>query len=322
MSKDIDFTTSRWLIFSNGMIGNTLLNEPVVRYIRETWPESMVDMVVDRPGFELLQSSPHVGEFFQFGKKKASLLDQWKLIRAWRKKKYDVSLHLRTGVRNEFLAMLAGVRLRAGFPLKGSPSYLNLVLSAPEEIHRLENRRMALEQTVGHEVRLKLPILYPTPAASDEAKAFLRDQSTGPGEYVIIHPTGNTCYGLEWTLGQWAEVVLNIAKDRHVVVVCMPDEQAACEKLIPQNERIHYYTGSVTVTSELIRLAGWFLGNDSGPGHMAAAWQKPRLVVYADQGLNYVRWHPLDTVNCRVLFREGFSAEAVLAHAHAMFEGM
>eukprot|EP00828_Plagiopyla_frontata_P020573 TRINITY_DN2633_c0_g3_i1.p1 TRINITY_DN2633_c0_g3~~TRINITY_DN2633_c0_g3_i1.p1 ORF type:complete len:378 (-),score=159.21 TRINITY_DN2633_c0_g3_i1:4-1137(-) len=117
-----DFMTKqpeRFLIFNNGMIGNTLFNMPAAAWLKREYPGCFVGMVVDRVGMELAGDDPNVDSFHVFNKKKDSLAVQFRLALALRRERYDVSLHLRKGVRNELLARLAGVKLRAGYRLKG-----------------------------------------------------------------------------------------------------------------------------------------------------------------------------------------------------------
>lgn len=308
----------RFLIFNNGMIGNTLFNMPAAAWLKREYPGCFVGMVVDRVGLELVGSDPDVDAFHVFNKKKDSLGDQFRLILALRRERYDVSLHLRKGVRNELLARLAGVKRRAGYRLKGSPQHLHVKLDEDTSVHRLESRAILMEVALGRPVTLERPRLHPDEAAETEVRGLLADAGTEPGGYMVIHPTGESQGGIAWSLDVYAGVVRELASDMPIFVICMPGERPEVEKAIPSGEKVHYYTGSIGVTAHLIRHARVFAGNDSGPAHIACAWDVSRVVTYRDDDTNFIKWQPIDLTGCRVLYQSGFTPEAVAAAVHEL----
>jgi len=309
----------RFLIFNNGMIGNTLFNMPVAAWLKQAYPGCFVGMVVDRVGLRLVGADPNVDVFHTFNKKKDSLMDQLRLILALRRERYDVSLHLRKGVRNELIARLAGVRLRAGYRLRGSLQHLHVKLAEDTSVHRLRSRALLMEAALGRAVELDRPRLHPVPGAEAEVAGLLADAGVEPGGYVVLHPTGDSQGGIGWSLPVYGEAVARLAAETPVFVVCMPGERGTVEKAIPPSDRVRYYTGDIAATAALIRHAGFFVGNDSGPAHVACAWDVPRLVVYRDDDANFTKWQPIDMAGCTVLFTRDFTPEGV---AVAALKGM
>jgi len=302
----------RFLIFNNGMIGNTLFNMPAAAWLKREFPGCFVGMVVDRVGLELVRNDPNVDSFHTFNKKKDSLGQQFRLIMALRREKYDVSLHLRKGVRNEVLARFAGVKLRAGYNLKGSPQHLHVKLDEDAAVHRLVSRAILMEAVFDSSVELDRPQLHPDAEAEAELDVFLAESGSERGEYYVLHPTGFSQGGLGWSLAAYGEAVKQLSKTAPVFVICMPGEKPDVEKGIPSSGRVHYYTGSVATTSALIRGAKVFIGNDSGPAHMACAWNVPRLVVYLDSDANYAKWQPIDMTGCAVMLQPDLASDAVI----------
>jgi ADP-heptose:LPS heptosyltransferase len=311
----------RFLIFNNGMIGNTLFNMPAAAWLKAEYPGCFVGMVVDRVGRELVDGDPNVDVFHTFNKKKDSLARQLRLVMDLRREAYDVSLHLRRGVRNEVLARLGGVFLRAGYTLRGSWQHLHVRVDEDMTVHRLESRAQLMEAALGRPVTLDRPRLHPVPQAEAEVRELLARESVIPGKYLVIHPTGDSQGGIGWSLPVWAEAVARLSRAMPVFIICMPGEQAAVERAIPQGNGVRYYTGGIAATSELIRRAGVFGGNDSGPAHMACAWDVPRLVVYLDNSANFAKWKPADTGGCEIMFQPAFTPEAVEAAVTSLRAG-
>ncbi|ADU61259.1 MULTISPECIES: glycosyltransferase family 9 protein [Pseudodesulfovibrio] len=304
---------NRFLLFNNGMIGNTLFNMPVAAWLKGAFPGCFVGMVVDRAGLDLVGADPNVDVFHTFNKKRDSLARQFRLVCALRREQYDVSLHLRRGVRNEVLARLAGVGLRAGYALRGSWQHLHVTVDEDMSVHRLASRAQLVEAALGRPVTLDRPRLHPSPEAEAEVRGLLAGTGMVAGTYLVVHPTGDSQGGIGWSLPVWAGVVARLSPSVPVFIVCMPHERAAVEQAIPEGERVRYYTGSVAATAELVRRAGVFAGNDSGPAHLACAWGTLRLVVYLDDAANFAKWRPASDEGCLVVFQPAFTVETVVA---------
>ncbi|WP_320169077.1 glycosyltransferase family 9 protein [Maridesulfovibrio sp.] len=300
----------KWLLFSNGVLGHTLYVLAAVKKLKEIYPDAFVTMVVDKGSAELVRANPLIDKVSIFDRKLDPLARQWELIREWRREKYDVSIHFRSGVRNELLAMLSGVKMRSGNNLKGSFQFLNRIFQDKKGVHVLENRSFFMSNVLGREVALSEPELHHDPEARKEVAASLKECGIEPGSYVVLHPAGKTSGGLKWSLEHWAGVAAKVAASRPVVVVCAPFEREKVREAI-SGQNIFHLEGSTAFLSELIAGCGWFMGNDSSPGHMAAIWQKPRVVVYSNGPDEFIKWSPLYPEQCRVVLKEEFVADGL-----------
>lgn len=311
----------RFLIFNNGMIGNTLFNMPAAAWLKREYPGCFVGMVVDNVGLQLVENDPNVDAFHTFNKKKDTLCQQLGLVMKLRREQYDVSLHLRKGVRNELLARFGGVKKRAGFKLKGSLQHLHVKLREDTSVHRLESRAILMEAALDRKVELERPRLHASPEAEAELETILFAAKAEAGEYFVLHPTGDSQGGIGWSLPVYGDVVKQLSEIAPVFVICMPNEQAAVEEVIPTGERVHFFTGSIATTSSLIRRAKVFMGNDSGPAHMACAWNTKRMVTYLDDDTNFTKWQPVDMAGCSVMFRSQFTPDNVVRAVKELSDG-
>lgn len=300
----------RWLIFSNGVLGHTLYVLSAIKELKKIYPGAFVTMVVDKGSAELVRDNPLIDKVSVFNRKEDSLSRQWELVKEWRRDRYDISIHFRSGVRNELLAFLAGVRSRNGNKLKGSFQFLNNIFQDRKGVHVLENRGFFMSNVLGREITLAPPELHHDQQAQSEVGAVLAENGIEPGEYVVLHPAGKTSGGLLWSLEHWAETASRVAARYPVVVVCAPFEREKVMEVI-NGDNIHHLGGSAAFLSEIISASRWFMGNDSSPGHMAAIWRKPRVVVYSNGPAEYVKWSPLFPDQCRVVLKEEFVANGL-----------
>lgn len=293
------------LIFRNGKIGNTLMALPVLDVLRESLPGVRLDMVADRLGLDLLEGDERIRRFYVFERETDSLRRQWELVREFHRQRYDFSLHLRTGVRNELLAFLARIPNRVGTKLKGSFQFLTHIAPKRGDVHVHEALRLLLSQALGREIRLGPPRLREQASAGEAARAWLNARGLAEGRYLIFHPSGETTHGAEWALRWQSEAMrrLNAVSRLPVVVLGAAGEQDVILPALPQEPAcIPLFGENLSLVSALIKRAGLFVGNDSGPAHLAEAWERPTIVLYRDDPDNFVKWAPLDRKNSLVLF--------------------
>ncbi len=293
------------MIISNGILGHSLMVLAAIKVIKDLYPDSYITMVVDDGSAELVRASPMIDKVCVFNRKTDSLLRQWELIKEWRRDKYDASIHFRSGVRNELLAFLGGAKARIGNKLKGSFQFLNHVGTDIKGVHVLEMRSHFMSFVLDQKVEVDPPVLHHDPQAEAEVEQVLSQNGLEPGKYIVLHPAGKTSGGLGWSLEHWAAEVAKIAKVLPIVVVCAPFEREAVKKAF-KGDNIFHLGGSVAFLSEVISQAGWFMGNDSSPAHMAAIWGKPRVIVYSNGPEEFVKWSPLHPEECRVVLKEEF----------------
>lgn len=177
---------------------------------------------------------------------------------------FDYGVSARWDPRNDLLLKLSGARERFGFQRLGSKRYLTRSLPRPAPAaHRLEYWR-----TIGKALALELP---------DGKNVYPEIDSRPP--VVLVH-TGAKMPVRVWPLERFQEIVRRLRQDGLAVqIACDPDqltwwhnqgENPACP-------------ATVTKLLELVDQAGVFIGNDSGPGHLAAVCGRPTFTLFGPQ---------------------------------------
>jgi len=183
------------------------------------------------------------------------------LRRELQAKEFDCAVSARWDPRDHFLLKTVGARERFGFPRLKSGHYLTHELKRPDPLaHRNEYWREA-----GRALGLQLP-----------AREDIVPPARAPSSSVLIH-SGARLPARVWPLENYQRLAARLrGKNFTVQIACDPDqlgwwqkqgEPAAC----PRN------------VGELIALvdrAGIFIGNCSGPGHLAAICGVPTFTVY------------------------------------------
>jgi heptosyltransferase-3 len=293
------------LVFRNGDIGNTVVSEPFFREFKRLFPKSIIHAVFDVIGSELMSDDPHIDFIYTFNKNKDSLSRKIELIKLWRKNNYLFSFHLKSGITNELLAFLSGIKYRIGFPLKGSFQFVNhKVIKSNQIKHHVDNGNYLLS-IFNQPLESCTPKLYSSENSEKLINDFLLSKALVESKYIVLHPAGKTMKKNNWSVSYYSNLIKFLEREYHlpIIIIGIPPELNDVKSILGKNENmIYYFEDNIKIKSELIRKAKFFLGNDSGPFHIAECWQVPSVVLYKENNDNYKRWHPLNKEKSQPLF--------------------
>jgi heptosyltransferase-2 len=189
--------------------------------------------------------------------------------------KFDVALSARWDPRDHFLLRLTGARARFGFPRTGSQIFLTHPLPSPGQLeHRYEHWRIiALALHLNLESREK--INFPP----------------RPDSRVILIHTGAAQPVRVWPLENYQSIVKKLRAQGYTVrVACNPEQVAWWRNA---GEREAFAPQTVRELLGVLDAAGLFIGNDSGPGHLAAFCGLPTFTFFGPQVSEwFVPLHP------------------------------
>jgi heptosyltransferase-2 len=192
----------------------------------------------------------------------------WEMVRLCRKlaaEHYEFGLSARWDPRDHLLLKLLGVQSRLGFPRVGSQIFLTQPLARPEpQEHRYESWRV-----IGRALNVPLPPRGKIP----------RPASRG-GRAVLIHSGAGQPIRV-WPLEKYRQLAVRLREKAFPVqVACDPEQR---EWWLQAGEANVATPSTVTELIALIDRAGTFVGNDSGPGHLAAFCGVPTFTLFGPQ---------------------------------------
>jgi ADP-heptose:LPS heptosyltransferase len=180
--------------------------------------------------------------------------------------RFDFGLSARWGdARDHLLLKLVGARERFGFPRLGSQIFLTrpLVRSQPEA-HHYEAWRL-----IARALELQLP----------PRENFFISGARGHGR-ILIH-SGAAQPVRVWPLANYRNLASRLRqRNFQVQIVCDPDQR---EWWLRSGEREAATPCNVTELIAQIDRASVFIGNDSGPGHLAAICGVPTFTIFGPQ---------------------------------------
>ncbi len=186
------------------------------------------------------------------------------LVRKLRAQRFDVGASARPDPRDHLLLLLSGARRRLGYPRAGSGPLLQTRLTAGRSLHRAEAWR-----------RLAAALDWNLPAPAGQ-----RLRPAAPDAPIVVHSGAGRPTRI-WPLDRFAEVIGRLRSAGHTVrVLCDPGQVDAWARLGESAALAPSDTGALV---DALAGAAQFIGNDSGPGHVAALCGVPTFTIFGPQ---------------------------------------
>jgi len=109
----------RILISRLKFIGDVVLTTPLIRALRQKFPEAYIAYLGDSHAVSLLENNPCLDEIIPYDYSAPSLLEQARIIGVLRRKRLDIFIDLFSNPRSALLARFSGAPMRIGKNVPG-----------------------------------------------------------------------------------------------------------------------------------------------------------------------------------------------------------
>ena len=281
---------ARILVIRLRSIGDIVLMTPALRLLKDWRPDLRISVVVESRFRELLEGNPDVEEVLGPGEHKSKVLSRLRAFGELRRRKFSLCVNLHGGPTSTVLTTACGARWKAGFEHFRTRSIYHFLIPDARTIlgqptvHTAEHQASAF-------FRLGLP-RKEIPAArlfvsqDNEAWWQAKRASLGPAanqEYAVIHPAA--LYATkQWAPENFARLGSYLEHQAGLLPVysCGAGESWVLEAVERACEAPIRRLAGASLGQFAAALAGarLFVGNDSGPAHMAAALGRPSVVIF------------------------------------------
>jgi ADP-heptose:LPS heptosyltransferase len=252
LAKRSQYSEPTLLVIELWGLGDLALAIPFLRAASGTMPVTLVAQPHAGPLLERFAPSvtllPFVAPWTAFRGKYRFLGWPWarmgSLVRNLRSKHITAGVSARPDPRDHALMAFAGAQRRFGFPRQGFPSRLTDPLPPPALLHRA-----AYWASLASAIGIQIPAPAPVPRY---------------GKRILIH-TGAAQPTRRWPLDRYGEIARRLARSGWTVEV-VDDSLTGVGPLIDK-----------------LAAADRFIGNDSGPGHLAALLGVPTFTIFGPQ---------------------------------------
>ena len=253
------------LIFSFSHIGDAVLSTAVIAPLKEHFPNAEISVVVGPIPTEIFRNDDRIASIIVYDNTglHAGAKGKFRLIKELKARRFDLSIDL----RDTFWSRLIGGK-RWGMPLFGRMSHEHKTSHAVD-------RYLAVLRDHGVQVDNAAPALPVSATEQVWAEDFLRTAGISPQDTVVgIHPGGGWSYKL-WEIEHFAALADLISRRFGAKILIFSG--AGDEEL--QDRMVHLMRSSPVTArrinlrkmAALIQQCRLYIGNDTGPMHVAAA---------------------------------------------------
>jgi ADP-heptose:LPS heptosyltransferase len=263
---------SRIAVIRLRSLGDCVLTTPALSLLKAHRPDLRVAVVVEDHFAPVYEGNPDV---------EVTLPPTARVLRAWRP---DATINLHGGTRSMTLTAVSGARYRAGFAHHRFAFLYTHRIPRAQEIMGVDRKVHTAEHVASAMFFLGVPQVEVPRARLASVKGCVLIGGTAPTsremlgtrDYALIHPFASAPEKT-WPAERFLEVAEYIDTHLGLEPIFIPGP----------GEPVHLFgpyrviqNAPIQALKDLMSHARLFVGNDSGPAHIAAAYGVPCVVLF------------------------------------------
>lgn len=324
----------RILVVKLDHIGDFVTALPPIRRLKRLFPHARITVLAGPASRAFVSLEPCIDEFIPFaffharsqlGERELTPEDYAELAAQLRPYRFDLAVDLRKHLSTRDVLKYTGARFLAGFDFLGQFPYLDIALDWDGD-RTLQRKRshivddlLALVNAIGHAAETDRVVISPGPDAMPLAELPDPVQTLFAKPVVAVHPgAGNITK--QWPEAHFSALIdLLIERNNvNILLVGGPDEVEVALSLqanVQHSDAVFSMAGKTSLSDlpRLLKNCVLYIGNDSGPKHIAAAVGIPTIGIHSGV-VDPVEWGPIGP-NAVALRRNMTCSPCYLANA-------
>lgn len=266
-------------------LGDCVLTTPALALLKQARPDLQIGVVIEERFAPILEGNPAVAHLFS---------PKWRSVRACNP---HLCVNLHGGTRSQLITALSGAKWRAGFAHHSFAFAYNFRIARAQEVMGVNRVVHTAEHLASAFFALGVPV-----QDVPRAELFAAD-SPIKGRYAVLHPFASAP-NKQWPAERFCEVAryLQLWNIAPVFLAGKGDDASpfAAHQV---------FQGNLSDVKALLSKAAVFIGNDSGPAHIAAAFAVPSVVLFGAS--NPAIWGPWRTESATITAPNGLQQVSV-----------
>lgn len=265
-------------------VGDIVLTEPVVAALRATYPNAEIGFVVKSDFADLVRANPHLDHVHLLTRGPHGGLRE--LGRELRAARYSAFLDLHGNIRSFLLSRASGASVVLSYRKRELKDTLRVRLGrrAFRARRKLVERYLESLAPLGIRAGYARPRFHLAERDLTWARALLSERGLERRAFAAMVPGSN------WATKRWppdrftaTAAAIRDQLGLSVVLLGSPSERELCEsiaRVVGQGAHVAAGATSLGQMAAVLSLARVYIGNDSGPTHMAMALDTPTVAIF------------------------------------------
>lgn len=291
----ININPQKILLIRTDRIGDVVLTLPMVDALKTHYPKALIDMLVNKRVYELVDGYSGINKLISLDKVTAG--EVWTICK---REKYDLAITVHPRFSIALGLYLGRVKYRLGTGYR----WYSFLFNIKHYQHRKEAVKHELEynidllQGVGINAKYQQPYIEVKDNAIDTVSTKLKSININKDNFIVIHiPSLGSAK--VWSDENFTKL-LNLISDKidiNVILTGVESDKPQIDKVfagVTKKDKIHTITDlNLKQLAALLKLAKLFVGNSTGPIHIAAAVGTYCIGLYSPVKVETaVRWGP------------------------------
>lgn len=250
-------------------IGDAVMTLPTLIYLKKMYPSAKFDLICDARSAEIFQFFPSINKIY-IRDKKGGISYQFRFIRKIRQTNYDLAVDLKTDFLLWFLRAKRKIRKVNNKSLHSVEKHF---ISICSNLKKIPDSKIYIPTKLQNNIKKIFP--------SNKGKTIAL--ALGANSNHKVWPTENYVSLLKLLKIKFVNIILIGSKNEM-------DKAQLFKKLY--TKKVYDFCGKLTLleTASVIKKSDFFIGNDSGLGHIASAVNTQSFIIFGDGEPD--RYHP------------------------------
>lgn len=276
------------LIRGPNWIGDAVMCTPALAALRAGFPDAKITLLVNGTIAELLRENPHVNQIWVYDRagEHHGLMGKLKLAREIERESFELALLFQNAFESALLTRVARIPIRCGYPTDGRGFLLTVHAPLPQDSCHQVDYYLHLLGPLGIKNGVKRLCLRTTQMEDEAARLALRRHGIEDGEKLVgINPGATYGSAKRWPLERYARLADRLIESEkaRILIFGGPGEKDLGQAIAAQmGHPALVLSGGLAVRElmAMIRQCALFITNDSGPMHIAAAFEIPLVAIF------------------------------------------
>ena len=279
---------NRILIIRLAPLGETVLTTPVIRALRQHFPDAYIAYMVAPTREALVSANPHLNEVLTYQPSVP------KLIYQIARRKFQMAIVLQPTFRLVLHTFLARIPFRVGFETNtGGKTLLNLAVQNNTSQHETQ-RYLDVVRALGIDVTDTEPEVFVDPASTAWVDNLLESRNLKASTHIIgLNPGAATPYR-RWHATNFAALGnrLHETYGAPIVITTGPQEDDLAHQVAELMTFPPILVNQATPMqlAALLKRCTLYISNDTGPMHLSTAVKTPTIALFGAS--NVIQWAP------------------------------
>ncbi|MBI5207137.1 MAG: lipopolysaccharide heptosyltransferase II [Candidatus Firestonebacteria bacterium] len=294
-----NLTYKRILIIRFSSIGDIILTTPMIRFIKQKFPEARIDFITREYFSNLIEYHPMINQVFTISS--GSFLELMSCVSKLKNNNYDLIIDLHSNLRSFIIKQLLFNCKKITYKkdifkrILLTEFKINLFKNKTHVVERYFKTLSLIDKSIKSFSHLPLPEIYSTPQIENKIKLWLNNLKLEKNEILIGFNPGAKYFTKRWPIDKFIELGHQLKKQFNIRIIIFGGNSdidvvseiadGIGEKAVSACEELN-----LLETFELLKHLRFLITGDTGIMHLAKSANIPVIAIFGPTVLEFGFW--------------------------------